>query len=1139
MFWHGSYEDMISMNDSAAPMGTQPPESKDPIDMTAKMRMNTLADDSPLRLSPNALVVLKKRYLKKNEKNEPRETAEELFRRVASAIAEPDAQFEGRDRVEDTASRFYRLMASLDFLPNSPTLMNAGRRLGQLSACFVLPVEDSIESIFEAIKHAAMIHKSGGGTGFSFSRIRPECDKVLSTQGVASGPVSFMTVFDIATETIKQGGTRRGANMGILRVDHPDIEKFITCKTDNERLTNFNISVAITDAFMEAVEHNSEYDLISPRTGQRERSLPARRVFDQIVEAAWKNGEPGVIFLDAMNRFNPTPKVGEIESTNPCVTGDTRLHTDRGLVRMSELYQSGEPLRALVDERTLTGSKQGTCFRQATPVFMTARKAPVFKVTTKAGYEIRATAWHEFYTAGGKTRLEDLHRGDKLLVVSGEGGFGSTGSKDLGELLGLLTGKGHLTSNRGGEQATAVQNLLGSVNVYADGLASKVHEMISPHRHNTRDCRAKAVAAPQRERIRSVILTRLLATLGITREIKRHVPEVIWQGKRACVAGYLRSLFEANGTLQVSGKSLTCSLHLAGSKVSLLKEIQVLLANFGIYSSIHHRRQHDITSISDGHGGCESPHAGDPCELLIDGGCCDIFMEKIGFLREENTETYRAWRRDNGLGKTQDFLDEIVSIEPDGFEDVFDLTQPDQNSVVFNGLVTGQCGEQPLLPYESCNLGSINLSHMVKDGTIDYAHLKEVVWNGVHFLDNVIEANKYPLPKIDELTRSNRKIGLGVMGFADMLIALKIPYTSEQAVLAAEEIMSFIQEQSKAASAALGQKRGNFINYPGSVYDRPQTPFMRHATTTTIAPTGTISIIAGCSSGIEPVFAISFIRKVMDNEELLEVHPLFQKVAREKGFYSDDLMKRIAQKGSIQDFAEIPEEVRKVFVVAHDVSPDWHIRIQAAFQKDTDNAVSKTINFPFSATRGEVEDAYLMAFHLGCKGLTIYRDGSRDKQVLNIQRKPQYPQVEPRPRPDKTDGVTERINTGCGKLYVTVNADEYGFCEVFAQMGKAGGCAYSQIEATSRLISLALRSGVKVEAIIRQLMGIRCPSPTWRNGEQVVSCSDAIAKVLNRYAETHIAYDSDQMGACPDCGAAVEHEGGCIVCRACGFSRCS
>jgi len=754
------------MDDLDSMVGVQMLQHEGPPVTNEMKRKTREKKEPPIQLSDNALVVLKKRYLKKNEKNEPIETPEELFWRVARAIAQGDASYEASQKVEETARKFHRLMVSLDFIPNSPTLMNAGRPLGQLSACFVLPVEDSIDSIFDAIKHAAMIHKSGGGTGFSFSRIRPENDQVLTTQGVASGPVSFMTVFDVATETVKQGGTRRGANMGILKVDHPDIERFITCKTDNDRMTNFNISVAATDVFMKAVRDDTEYDLISPRTGERSKVVSARKVFDQIVQSAWKNGEPGLIFLDVMNHSNPTPAVGQIESTNPC-------------------------------------------------------------------------------------------------------------------------------------------------------------------------------------------------------------------------------------------------------------------------------------------------------------------------------------------------------------------------------------GEQPLLPYESCNLGSINLAHMTRDGKIDYDHLKDVVWDGVHFLDNVIEVNRYPLPKIEELTRANRKIGLGVMGFADLLIALGVPYDSEEAVQTAETIMAFIQEESKAASAYLGKARGNFPNYHGSVYDRPDTPYMRNATTTTIAPTGTISIIAGCSSGIEPLFAISFVRKVLDNQELLEVHPFFQELAKAEGFYSEELMKRIAEKGSIRDFREIPDKVRRGFVVSHDVSPEWHIHIQAAFQKYTDNAVSKTINFPFTATSEDVRNAYLMAYDLGCKGLTIYRDGSRDAQVLNIQRKPQYPQVEPRPRPDWTSGMTERINTGCGKLYVTVNWDEHGFCEVFASMGKAGGCAYSQIEATGRLISLALRSGVKIESIIKQLMGIRCPSPMWQNGEQIVSCSDAIAKVLNHQAQANITPVQSLMGACPDCGAAVEHEGGCIVCRSCGFSRCS
>lgn len=747
------------------------------------------------RLTPNALAVLQRRYLKKNPDGVPIETPDEMFLRVAKNIASAELLYNPQVNLAEIETEFLQVMTNLEFLPNSPTLMNAGCELQQLSACFVLPVDDSMESIFDAVKNTALIHKSGGGTGFSFSRIRPENDRVLSTGGIASGPISFMKVFDAATDAVKQGGTRRGANMAILNVNHPDIMKFITCKEDNSALNNFNISVGITEEFMRAVEYDTEYDLINPRSGEVVAKLSARKVFDKIVEMAWTNGEPGIVFIDRMNRDNPTPHVGKIESTNPC-------------------------------------------------------------------------------------------------------------------------------------------------------------------------------------------------------------------------------------------------------------------------------------------------------------------------------------------------------------------------------------GEQPLLPYESCNLGSINLAKMVirkgATATIDYSKLKRVVRTAVRFLDNVIDVNRYPLPQIEEMTKGNRKIGLGVMGFADMLIQLGIRYNSLEALRVAEQIMRFIQDNARQMSAELAEERGSFPNFKGSIYDRLDGIRMRNATVTTIAPTGTLSIIAGCSSGIEPLFAVSYVRTVMDNDRLIEVHPLFEERAKAEGWYSTELMEKIAERTSIQDIDEIPLDVRAVFVTAHDIEPEWHVRMQAAFQKYTDNAVSKTINFKRSATKEDVRKAYLLAYREGCKGVTVYRDGSREQQVLSVKKaepeKSARPKITPRPRPTTTVGITEKVNTGCGNLYVTVNSDEEGICEVFAQMGKAGGCASAQSEAISRLISLALRSGIEIEAIVKQIKGIRCPSITMREGVMILSCPDAMSKVLeknaakrfdisvrnNGHAEAEIDANHVQLplpiknlaGECPECSSLIQYLDGCFVCPSCGYSKC-
>ncbi|MCG6553070.1 MAG: vitamin B12-dependent ribonucleotide reductase [Candidatus Magnetominusculus sp. LBB02] len=761
--------------------------------------MNETITHNGINLTSNGLKVLQKRYLKKDEHGNVFETPDDLLRRVAKAIASADLNYGKSFSDMDTLEKeFYEMMAALDFLPNSPTLMNAGRRLGQLSACFVLPVGDSMESIFEAVKNAAMIHKSGGGTGFSFSSLRPKGDVVGSTKGISSGPVSFMAVFDTATEAVKQGGTRRGANMAILSVEHPDIVDFITCKENSSKLNNFNISVALTRKFIEAVASNSEYELINPRGGTVAGRLDAAYVFDLIVKHAWENGEPGIIFIDKMNEANPTPLVGKIDATNPC-------------------------------------------------------------------------------------------------------------------------------------------------------------------------------------------------------------------------------------------------------------------------------------------------------------------------------------------------------------------------------------GEQPLLPFESCNLGSINLSNMVRGGSsdVDWDKLKAVTHKAVHFLDNVIDLNKYPLDKIEEMTKANRKIGLGVMGWADMLIQLGIPYGSDASFDLAERLMRHIRNEGRAASVALAHERGTFPNYDGSIYDGNIK--VRNATITTIAPTGTLSIIAGCSSGIEPLFAVSYVRTVMEGTKLVEVNPHFERIARQRGFYSQELMEEIAHSHCLSDVKAVPADVAALFKTAHDISPEEHIRMQAAFQKYVDNAVSKTVNFSNSATIDDVKKVYMMACQLDCKGVTVYRDGSREGQVLAVthaassgngsgngggasahvheslaQEMPLNFKIVPKKRPKVIKGTTEATLTGCGNLYVTINEDEQGMpFEVFNHIGKAGGCAASQSEAIGRLVSLALRCNISPEEIITQLKGISCHQPIWANGGKISSCSDAIAKAVERYCHGEVLRAHQKgseaammVGACPECGGAVEHESGCSVCHDCGFTKC-
>ncbi len=748
------------------------------------------------KLTENAKKILKERYLKRDKEGNVVETPEEMFQRVAYAVAEVNEKYDDDRKIEKEEEEFFDALINLDFIPNSPTLMNAGLELGQLSACFVLSPQDDMESIFQQVKNAAKIFQSGGGVGYTFSRLRPRGDTVKSTGGVASGPVSFMKVYDEMCNTIKQGGKRRGAQMGVLSVQHPDIEEFIEAKDEEGELENFNISVALTEEFMEAVNEGEKYDLINPRNDEVEGQLDAEEIYDKIVNQAWKNGEPGILFLDRINEDNP-------------------------------------------------------------------------------------------------------------------------------------------------------------------------------------------------------------------------------------------------------------------------------------------------------------------------------------FDVEKYSEHY------------------------------IDATNP--------------CGEQPLEDFEACNLGHINLSHAVEDGEVDWDHLEEMVDLSVRFLDNVIDASDFPnvtgYEGEDEAIRKkvneNRKIGLGVMGWHNMLMQLEIPYDSEEAIDKAHEVMEFIHQESKEVSKKIAEERGEFPNWEESEYEEP----MRNATTTTIAPTGTTSMIANTSGGIEPVFAVSYLKNVLDGETMVMPDPVFEDFAKEMGFYSEDLMEKIAKQGSVSGIDEVPDDIKPLFKTALEITPEWHIRMQAAFQEHVDNAISKTVNFPNEASKEDIKEVYDLAYDLKCKGVTVYRSGSRQEQVMEVEGEKEEEETferRPRERPTTVEGTTQKIETGYGGLYVTINEDEYGLFEVFSQIGRAGGFTQSFTESLARLISLCLRSGIPPGEIIDQLEGIRSPEIAFEEGEKILSIPDAMAKALKWHKEGKKRTEQAQLPtdegeskssvekmvsqginpACPDCGAMLTLSEGCVTCPNCGYSQC-
>ena len=901
-------------------------------------------------LDEPALLVLKKRYLIKNEEGEPVETPDELFARVARAIAQAEDHYKSGDR-ERMAEAFYNMMARLEFLPNSPTLMNAGRELGQLAACFVLPVEDSLDSIFDGVKLTAKIHQSGGGTGFSFSRLRPRGDTVGSTMGVASGPVSFIKAFNMATEVIKQGGTRRGANMGILRIDHPDIEEFVTIKKNPQELVNFNLSVAVTDAFMQAFHKDEDFPLINPRNGHEMKRIKARNLLWQVAESAWATGDPGVIFIDTINRSNPTPHIGQMEATNPCVTGDTFVLTSAGPRQVRDLV--GSPAQLVVHGKAFDTTSEG--------FFRTGTRS-VLQLRTKEGMSIKLTPDHRVRRVTSLTRYttttewveaRHLSHGDQLLLHNHKdfGEWPGEYSMSEGYLMGLLLGDGTIKKDKA----------VISVWTKKKGAASVMKEALAcanamPHRSDFKGF--TSVTQGTEYRLSLIHVRRLAEVLGLTPGNKTITPD-LEKCSSTFYRGFLKGIFDADGSVQGTQEK-GVSIRLAQSDLSLLEAVQRMLLRLGMVSTIYPmRRAEGMKRLPDGRGGYRDYRVREQHELVLSNENLLRFHEKVGFAdrskKHRLTQALTQYRR--ALNRER-FVATVEELRECGLEDVYDVNVPGINAFDGNGLYVHNCGEQPLLPYESCCLGSINLSKVVQNGSINWERLKELTHLGVRFLDNVIEMSRFPAAEIDAITRGNRKIGLGVMGFAHLLIRMGIPYDTPEAGAMGEQIMSFIQTESKIASKLLADSRGPFPNYKGSIWEK-RNLIQRNATTTTIAPTGTLSIIAGTSSGIEPIYDTRYTRLLLGDIRVEMVDPLYE------------------------EMKDGPAEASKLFRKAYEVAPLDHLKIQSTFQKHVDNAVSKTINLPENATPDTILDIYVEAYRMGLKGTTVFRDKSKEYQILS------------------------------------------------------------------------------------------------------------------------------------------------------------
>ena len=983
---------------------------------------------------------------------------DETYQRVARALADVE-----REEIRDHWYEQFLWALRKGTIPAGRITSNAGAlehkpATSTINCTVSGTITDSMDDILAKVHEAGLTLKAGCGIGYEFSTMRPRGAYVSGAGAYTSGPLSFMDIYDKMCFTVSSAGGRRGAQMGTFDVGHPDVMDFIRAKREAGRLRQFNLSLLVTDEFMAAVKNDTEWKLafpvptrevdetadltdakkfvwrewpitdgyVSNDTGlvccRIYKTIPAKRVWDLIMSSTYDFAEPGFVLIDRVNEMNNNWWCENIRATNPCVTADTRLATQYGQVRVGDLYAANAALEVTVDKRALGDTSRGATTRPAVPVFMTAERAPVYRVTSKDGYEIKATEWHDFYTERGKIKLKDLQVGDRLLVQSGKGQFGQEGGAELGELLGLIAGDGHFT-NRGAGKEAVVVSFWGEDRALADRTAACMNVLLAHASLNTaRAYSVQPVAVPDRNMVflRSVAVARALAHYGFTAATKYQVPEVVWRGSEACVRGYLRALFQADGTVNVSSSSQSCSVRLASSHFSLLQDVQQLLANFGVFCRVRKRRAATERMLPDGRRGSRAYSCKADYELIVDGESREVFMREVGFLLPRKNERYAQWVADKSLLKTQRFATEISAIEYVGEEAVFDTTQADHNTVIFNGLVTGQCGEQPLPPYGSCLLGSVNLTRFVvdpftEDSRFDWEEFRKVIKVFTRLLDNVVEINGLPLgQQRDEITRKRRH-GMGFLGLGSAITMLRMKYGSKKSVaftqnvsremaiagweagleLAREKGPAPIMLEEFPVTAAMLRKRPEMAKdgwrigqmVPGRVLHARYSRYMQRVAEaapelveelaevgarfthhSSIAPTGTISLSLAnnASNGIEPSFAHHYFRNVIregkKSKEKIDVFSFELLAYRE-------LINSRAMPNSTNPIEKLPE----YFTTADDISPREHVDIQAASQLWIDSSISKTANVPTDYNYEDFKDIYQYAYEQGLKGCTTFR----------------------------------------------------------------------------------------------------------------------------------------------------------------------